>query len=379
MLLLNQPVRHLSIGAQARGAHQKVIMHSITPYLLLRTGLNALTGAVFALAAGVLIAARADTLPALPEAAPAPAQAAIATQVLNFDWVDTQRNRTVPVRLYWPAQAQTQTAAGKGQVPLIVFSHGLGGSRAGYSYLGRYWASQGFASLHVQHAGSDRAIWGKSWFNMIGSLHEAASPANALARVQDVSFAITQILSQAEFAGRIDANAIAVAGHSYGANTAMLLAGAQVPHEGIPANLRDERVKAAIFISAPPFYGEGSPKRILASIAIPTLHITGTKDDITIPGYYSGLNDRIDVFEAVGSSNKLLAVFDGGTHSIFTDRVDRAGPELNSLVKAATKELSAAFFKTTLLGQPVDQISTFFAANRSLLTRASGAMLGMKL
>ncbi len=350
-------------------------MRSIPPYSLPRTSFVALAGAVFALAASGLIVARADTLPALPEAAPAQAQAAIATQVLNFDWVDAQRSRTVPVRLYWPAQAQ----ANKVQVPLIVFSHGLGGSRAGYSYLGRYWASQGFASLHVQHAGSDRSVWRNNWFNMIGSLHEAASPANALARVQDVSFAITQILSQPELASRIDANAIAVAGHSYGANTAMLLAGAQVPHEGIPASLRDERIKAAVLISAPPFYGEGSPKRILASIAIPTLHITGTKDDITIPGYYSGLSDRIDVFEAVGSSNKLLAVFDGGTHSIFTDRVDRAGPELNSVVKAATKELSAAFFKTTLLGQPAEQISSFIAANRSLLTRASGAMLGMKL
>jgi predicted dienelactone hydrolase len=350
-------------------------MCSINPDRLLRTSFVALTGVVMALAASVLIAARADTLPALPEAPPATAQTAATTQVLNFDWVDAQRNRTVPVRLYWPAQAQLSSA----QVPLIVFSHGLGGSRAGYSYLGRYWASQGFASLHVQHAGSDRAIWSKSWFNMIGSLHEAASPANALARVQDVSFALTQILSKPELASHIDANAIAVAGHSYGANTAMLLAGAQVPHDGIPANLQDERIKAAVLISAPPFYGEGNLKRILASIAIPTLHITGTRDDITIPGYYSGLSDRIDVFEAVGSSNKLLAVFDGGTHSIFTDRVDRAGPELNSVVKAATKELSATFFKTALLGQPAEQISAFITANRSLLTRASGAMLGMKL
>ncbi|MFM2398907.1 MAG: hypothetical protein RL341_1064, partial [Pseudomonadota bacterium] len=66
-------------------------------------------------------------------------------RVVDFEWLDGERNRTVPVRLYWP-----ETAAKSGKVPLVVFSHGLGGSRMGYSYLGRHWASQGFASLHVQ-------------------------------------------------------------------------------------------------------------------------------------------------------------------------------------------------------------------------------------
>jgi Platelet-activating factor acetylhydrolase, isoform II len=42
---------------------------------------------------------------------------------------------------------------------LIAFSHGIGGSRRDYSYLGRHWASKGYASLHVQHVGSDNALW----------------------------------------------------------------------------------------------------------------------------------------------------------------------------------------------------------------------------
>ncbi len=44
-------------------------------------------------------------------------------------------------------------------MPLVVFSHGIGGSRQGYSYLGKHWSARGVASLHVQHIGSDAALW----------------------------------------------------------------------------------------------------------------------------------------------------------------------------------------------------------------------------
>jgi predicted dienelactone hydrolase len=74
-----------------------------------------------------------------------------ATEVIEFDWVDAARSRAVPVRLYWP-HAATPGA----KVPLVLFSHGIGGSRRGYSYLGQHWATHGYASLHVQHVGSDR-------------------------------------------------------------------------------------------------------------------------------------------------------------------------------------------------------------------------------
>ena len=46
---------------------------------------------------------------------------------------------------------------------------------------------------------------------------------------------------------------------------------------------------------------------------------------IRIPGYYSGAEDRVAVFEATGSTRKALAVFDGGSHSMFTDRAGTGG------------------------------------------------------
>jgi predicted dienelactone hydrolase len=258
----------------------------------------------------------------------------------NLDWFDTQRQRRVPAKLYLPAGTALQ-----GPVPLVVFSHGIGGSREGYSYLGRYFAAHGYGSLHVQHVGSDRQVWMGNPFALVARLGDAAQASEALNRVQDVRYALDQLLANPEVA-QFDTRRIVVAGHSYGANTTMLIAGAQVEQQGRSVSLRDPRISGAIVISAPPFYGQGDPKTILSGIDVPTLHITATQDVIQIPGYVSGLQDRIDVFNAMGSDRavpKVLAVFKDGSHSIFTDRAGTGGSRLNPKVKVATRQLALAF------------------------------------
>ena len=267
-------------------------------------------------------------------------------RVVDFAWRDDARNRDVPSRLYWPEQA-----APAAKVPLVVFSHGLGGSQLGYSHLGRYWASQGIASLHVRHAGSDRGIWTANVFSLVGNMQKAASEENAIARAQDVSFGITQLLADTTYSAALKRDAIAVAGHSYGANTALLVGGATIDRDGQTLSWRDPRVKALVVISAPPFVGEGDMGKILENVAIPTLHVTGTEDVIRVPGYRSDYADRLAVFDAQSArANKALTVFKGATHSIFTDRIDRAGRELNEQVKRATREISGLFLRSVLYG-----------------------------
>ena len=260
----------------------------------------------------------------------------------DLDWFDTARNRAVPVRLYLPAQAAPAQT-----LPLVVFSHGMGGSRRGYSYLGAYWASHGYASLHLQHVGSDRSLWRGNIFGLVGRLQGAAQEEEAIARVGDLRFALDQILADQELGSRIDAGRIVAAGHSYGANTVMLALGARIMRQDRIIDLFEPRLSAAVLLSAPPFYGESNMAGILSNIRVPTLHITATEDIIRIPGYYSGVEDRIAVFDAMPGARKVLAVFEGGSHSMFTDRHGTGGAELNSLVKAATKELSIAFFEST--------------------------------
>ena len=122
--------------------------------------------------------------------------------VQEFDWLDASRQRAVPVRLYLPLSATVGHP-----VPLVVFSHGIGGSRRGYSYLGQHWASQGYASLHLQHVGSDRSLWAGNPLALPVRLQAAAQESEATARVRDLSFALDQLLAS-PLAAQIDARRI---------------------------------------------------------------------------------------------------------------------------------------------------------------------------
>jgi dienelactone hydrolase len=286
-----------------------------------------------------------------PDSADAPPDGDAASRLvpIDWDWVDTERQRKVPVRLYWP---QRVANAGAATVPLVVFSHGIGGSRLGYSYFGRHLASLGWASLHVQHVGSDRALWFGNPFSLIGRLHAAAQESEAIHRVRDLRFALDRLLDPAlqhPLAGRpaeaVDTQRIVAAGHSYGANTTLLAVGARVARGQQVYDFHDPRFGAAILMSTPPFYGERDLAGILAPVKLPTLHITSNDDLILIPGYRSGLEDRLAVYDAMPDARKALVVFSQGPHNIFTDRTVTGGYELNQQVKGATKSLAAAFLR----------------------------------
>jgi predicted dienelactone hydrolase len=151
-------------------------------------------GAALALAAAVPLQALADTF----------ADGAPAFDTHDLDWVDAARQRPVPVRLYRPRTRH--------HVPVVVFSHGIGGSRMGYTWLGQTFARHGIASLHLQHVGSDRQLWSGNVFNLVGRLQAAAQEAEAIARAQDMRFALDTLLT-GDLAPGVDAERIVAAGH----------------------------------------------------------------------------------------------------------------------------------------------------------------------
>ena len=85
-------------------------------------------------------------------------------------WRDSVRARDIPVRILSPMAASSPKAASSPiaasitsklstTYPVILFSHGLGGSREGGETWGKHWASHGYIVLHMQHEGSDKTIW----------------------------------------------------------------------------------------------------------------------------------------------------------------------------------------------------------------------------
>ncbi len=232
------------------------------------------------------------------------------------DWADTARNRRVPVKLYYP-----ETGTG---LPVIVFSHGLGGTREGYEYLGRHWASWGYLSVHVQHLGSDDSVWrGLPPADIPPAMRKvAATPATAIARPLDVRFALDQVTRMNEepgpLQGRLDLTRVGMAGHSFGGWTTLACVGQTLPVlAGRTSPLADSRIKAAISMSAPA--PKRDPQKALAGIKVPLMHMTGTLDDSPVGD--TKASERRIAFDAISGPEQYLVTFLGGDHMVFSGRL----------------------------------------------------------
>jgi predicted dienelactone hydrolase len=267
----------------------------------------------------------------------------------EFVWVDEKRGRSLPAILYLP---KTEAKA-----PLVVFSHGLGGHRYGYSHFGKFWASNGIASVHVQHPGSDRAIWTSQGFAVISAVKAAASTENAVARAIDVTLTLDSLEKDPAVASKIDFSRVAVGGHSFGANTALMSAGAQFDVDSKPVNYGDPRVKAALVLSAPSLPSALDAKYVYGKIRIPTLHLTGTNDHTPIPGAVTTAEMRREPYDAIQGAPKYLGIYDGGRHSMFNDRTR---DEVSEQIKEAARLTSLQFFRSVFDAQ--DQRASYDAA-----------------
>lgn len=234
-------------------------------------------------------------------------------EIVRYEWHDAERDRDVPAKIYYPKDDA-------GPWPVVVFSHGLGGSREGYEYLGRHWAGCGYVSVHLQHLGSDDGVWkgkasGEISKAMLGS---TLDPRNAANRPKDVSYALDQLTAlngdaASPLKGRLDMKRIGVAGHSFGGFTSMAIAG----QEFGPAQWADPRVQAVIQMSAP-VARPATRDRAYAKITTPVFHMTGTRDDSRIGE--TKADERRIPFDKMTAAETCLVIFRDGDHMIFSGR-----------------------------------------------------------
>lgn len=209
-------------------------------------------------------------------------------------------------------------AAGIG-LPVIVFSHGFGMSMDGYAPLADHWAAQGFVVLQPTHLDS----------RTLGLPPEdPRTPHIWRIRIEDLKHVIdgldTLEAALPGLSGRLDRDRIAVAGHSWGAQSASTLLGARIlDADGVPGeDLSDPRVKAGVLLALTglgddltPFAAEHFPfmKPYFGDMTAPALIVAGDHDRSALstrgPDWFT------DPYVHSSGSKSLLTLF-GGEHSL---------------------------------------------------------------
>jgi predicted dienelactone hydrolase len=173
----------------------------------------------------------------------------------------------------YPVEAAWGGSVAEGIFPLVVISHGTGGSPLTHRMLGAYLARNGFIVALVQHPRNNR------------DNDELARTAAILEnRPRQVSAVIDWAFAGPS-AARLQPGAAYVIGHSLGGYTALALAGGrptafaiETPdHEPHPVPVRrDDRVKALVLLAPATawFMAPGA----LAGVHIPILMLTGDQD-----------------------------------------------------------------------------------------------------
>jgi predicted dienelactone hydrolase len=258
-----------------------------------------------------------------------------------------------------------------GPFPLVAFSHGNNGIRFQSFFLTEHLASHGFVVVAPDHSG-----------NTALDVLVPGTPFETRDRPLDIQLVISRMLERSDtpgdtFEGRIDADRIGVAGHSFGGFTTLAIAAG---FEDVPP---DDRVDAIMPMSpvSTAFSGDA-----LASIDLPTLVVGGTSDvttpidpqsvlafegtsglpryriDVALAGHnsFTDICPIADALIAAGLPPDLLEF-------ILGNREEGCAPELIPLSEAhrITNRYATAFMRTHVEGDlRYARYLTHFAARR---------------
>lgn len=243
---------------------------------------------------------------------PAPAATPVTTrwqapkgpfQVATIDlhtFRDEARKKDLECTIRFPILSKADQAQ-HASFPLIIFSHGMGGSRTAFADLSEFWASHGYIVIHPTHSDSvelqKRANPDspRSFLTNPRDYTKRVEPADRLADVKFVLDNLDAIEAsdprlRSGDRGLINRDKIATAGHSAGAMTTQLAIGTRVRgvrglSQGETLRQRmqvrsvgDDRIDVGLIIS-----GQGTTSRMFTDeswlkVPVPTLTITGSND-----------------------------------------------------------------------------------------------------
>jgi len=238
-----------------------------------------------------------------------------------------ESSRDISIKVRYPVDA-------KGPLPLVIFSHGMGGSSEAFGDLADRLASHGYVVILPTHSDSvklRREQGEEAGREILSNPADYVRNVKVFERVDDIKRIIdaipvieTKTPDLTTAGATLSRDAIAMAGHSAGALTTQMVIGAKVRTRllGGVESVADPRVKAAVVIS-----GQGLKNRLLteeswAAIDKPMLVITGSRDTARVGSETPA--SRRHPFEyapaSKGEPRTFLLWIEGATHSSYQGR-----------------------------------------------------------
>ena len=223
-----------------------------------------------------------------------------------------------------PLQMRVLAPVSGDKLPVMLFSHGHGGSNylasmRGYGPLVDFYAAHGYAVIVPTHLSSRTlglapADEGSLWWR---------------SRAQDMHVILDR-LAQIEatvpgLAGRLDHDRVVAVGHSLGGHTVAMLAGMRVvdPRTGETVDLREPRLTASVMMSPPgsgddlaDWAAEHYPElgsTDFSAMTLPSLVVTGTED--RNERFAARPDWRADAYR-LSPGPKALLTLNGGGHML---------------------------------------------------------------
>jgi predicted dienelactone hydrolase len=230
---------------------------------------------------------------------------------------DAARRKELPIRILAPQRG--------GPFPVIVFSHGAGGSGQNYFPLTEFWASHGYVIIQPTHRDSialqrqngettptsPRELIDEYRFNY----EDWGNRCRDIFLVIDSLGDLPKLVP--ELKGKIDLKLIGMAGHSYGAFTAQMIGGATVdiPNGPRSQSFGDDRPRAFMLLSPQGKNQNGLTEASWQTMTRPLMSMTGTYDN-------GAMNQvaqwRKDPFTYAPPGNKYHVFIDEAFHMSFT-------------------------------------------------------------
>lgn len=276
--------------------------------------------------------------------------------VTNLELTDAARKQPLLVRATYPQST--------GRFPVIVFSHGAFGSKDAYDPLVRHWASHGYVVLQPTHGDSISLMDPTMKVNVFRS----ENPFEVVdinkhwrTRAEEIALIVRSLdkleSQHAALRGKLDADRIAVGGHSYGGQTTQLVGGLNRGADLMVPNLR------ALLMLSPPGPSDPSTPAMYRRLTAPTLVVTGSRDNSPRTG--KGYQWRLKTYDLLPAKPKYLLFIEDAEHNLggvsgVTGRIAGGGAEPHHLtyVQSATTAFWDAHLKSETAAQ------AFLASNQ---------------